>query len=272
MVKHVISRGYVRETELDPEATSPRAAGQRPASRDLLDNRTSFRRQVLLVALPACLAFAGTVWLVERPLRRSSHDEVAKLDARILDQTSKVERTLRKARKLLVTQGYAQAAEAKHLFAVERDRWLDDRVALRAQVRSMYGDRVANLLADRDGRNLVLDKCYVLVERGDAKRGTSCGSRLKNEVEVLTARQDALNEGKSYELARTGVVLPGDFTTNLMVANSLLERVADCKAPEQTARAILRRCPNVIDLQHALNLRVNVLGTLQEGLEDQLAR
>lgn len=275
MVKHVISRGYPRETELDPERTVTAAIKHRPPVRDRPDDRGSFRKQVLLVALPAFLALAGTVWLVEGPLRRASHDEAAKLNARILDQTSKVVRTLRKARKLLVTQGYKQAAEAKRLFAVERDLWMDERVALRAQVRSIYGDGTANLLADRAGRNLVLDRCYVLVERGDPSRGTRCGSRLKNEVDVLTARQDALNEDKSYDLARSGVVVPGDFTTNLTFANNLLERVADCKAPagpEQSAQAILRRCPNLQDLQHALNLRVNVLGTVQEALEDQLVQ
>lgn len=254
---------------LPETASSALASAEKSAKSD-------FWQKFLLVIVPVTVTAVAAVWVAVYNGRSNGTTELTKLRGTVLDDTSLVTNNLRRARKMLVNQGYNAALIAKADYSNARTRWNNEQIKMRAQIRSLYDQGTADLIYSRSSNNIIVDRCHVVVARDSDVRSVNCAARLRNEVDSLTARQDALNSGKEYQPNDSSVIIPHDFTTNLRLANALLESVASCKKPHADKADIsfavaAKRCPDIKYLQYALNLRVNLVGMSQQALEDALA-
>lgn len=215
----------------------------------------------------------------------------------LLDESARVFYTLRDVRKVLVNEGPDAARPFEIKFKAALETWYQRLSSRQNQAVAMFDDKVSAALLLAQNRNLVVDHCMVLVRRSDATNNGDCATRLKYQVKQLTAVQDAINNGTPIPAADPKVIIPADFTTSVRVANSLLERMFDCRGPVPLDAPTTERvvesdaqpdandmlaangpvataetgCRNRQDLQYALNLRVNRVGLLHEQLRDLLA-
>ena len=163
-----------------------------------------FKKGLLVAAIPALITLAGgTGFAIHKSVedRTDKHSVSAEmLSDKILSNSAAIAAGLRKARKLLVNQGYQAAQPAMTQFDKVRSTWDVAEPRLRVQGRRIGGEALADLIYKRANKNLIVDRCGVVVERRDPTRGTSCFGpfgRLHREVNALTRRQDAHNAGVS---------------------------------------------------------------------------
>ena len=240
--------------------------------------RSEWKEKLALAAIPALITLAAGVGIAvytnHSSRQQMGFTENQKLGETVLNKTSDIEVKLRKARKLLVNGGFDAAATARLQYRAALDGWYSSRATLVYKSEASFGQPFALLLDAPANMNLVVDRCGVAVNRDDPHRGQNCAVRLDREVEVLTAKQDAANHLKDIPLDHTRVA-PVDFTSSLRLANSLFERVVDCKKPAGGADgkpqpAPADRCIDLKNLQYALNLRVNLLGMSQAAIAQAL--
>lgn len=215
--------------------------------------------------------------------------------AELLDESARVFYALRDVRKVLVNEGVDAARPFEAKFKAALETWYQRLSSRQSKALAMFGTKVSDTLLLKQNRNLVVDRCMVLVRRNDLTGDGDCTTRLKYQVKQLTAVQDAINNGGPIPVTDPKVIIPTDFTTSVRVANSLLERMFDCRRPlparpanpkdepdtepntnaarsaNNTIAIAEAGCDNRRDLQYALNLRVNRVGLLHEQLTDLLA-
>jgi hypothetical protein len=155
--------------------------------------------------------------------------------------------------------------------------WYRTRADLLDRAQTSFGAEFALLIDAPGGRNIITDRCGVVVVRDDPMRGKDCAARLGREVAALDARQVAINHEKPLPVGGYSPLIPGDFTTSLRIANTLLDRVSDCKKVYTGLAAKLHapvatRCPTLKNLQYALNSRVNLVGMKQGAITAALPK
>ncbi|OJX87849.1 MAG: hypothetical protein BGP00_00025 [Novosphingobium sp. 63-713] len=231
---------------------------------------------VITTGIVGLVTGLGTLWFNHYHEAENARAQAGqRLRKEILDKSTDVTLALRATRKILVNDGFEAAVSSRVPYDKAVRLWYKSRADLLDRAQTGFGPSFALLIDAPSGRNIVTDRCGVVVRRDDPARGKDCTARLEREVALLTARQDAVNAERPALVAEGKVLIPGDFTSSLRIANTLVDRVSDCKKSYKGPAAKLHapvatRCPNLRTLQFALNLRVNLLGIRQDEIAKAL--
>lgn len=250
-----------------------------PASSDTKPAPNGLSTQLIVViatGMAGLITGLGTLVFNHYHEKENARNQAAQaLRKDVLNKSSDVTLALRETRKILVNDGFEAAASSRGQYDKTVKAWYKSRADLLDRAQTAFGPEFALLIDAPGGKNIITDRCGVVVRRDDPARGKNCSTRLENEVALLTARQDAINAGRPAPIDENSVLIPGDFTTSLRIANTLVDRISACKkiytgpaAKPQASPAT--RCPNLRTLQFALNLRVNLLGIRQDAVAKAL--